>query len=154
MVPVIQALCQLLKQLTQRLWHEARQGRRFKHGSSIDHWGDKNISKTEIRSIRMAMVQKPLLLSLSQKHKCETDRYEQLERFHIFVRSRENVECEKKINLGMEIMRRLWLLQWRRILMMTMILVRFCNGRVGGLYGWFVLLGIRRKACLVRLSWA
>jgi len=36
------------------------------------------------------------LLSLSQKHKCETDRYEQLERFHIFVRSRENVECEEK----------------------------------------------------------
>jgi len=73
-----------------------RQGRRFKHGSSIDPWGDKNISKTEIRSVGMVIGQKPLLLSLSQKHKHETDWYDQLERFHIFVRSRKNVECEKK----------------------------------------------------------
>ena len=37
-----------------------------------------------------------LLLSLSQKHKHETDRYDQLEGFHIFVKSRENVEREQK----------------------------------------------------------
>jgi len=72
------------------------QGRRLIHGSSIDPRGDKNIVKSEIRSIGMVIVQKPLLLSLSQKHKHETDRYEQLERFHIFVRSRQNVEREKK----------------------------------------------------------
>jgi hypothetical protein len=72
------------------------QGKKFKHGSSIEPLGDKNISKTESRSIGMVIVQKPLLLSLSQKHKRETDRYEQLERFHIFVRSRQNVEREKK----------------------------------------------------------
>ena len=58
---------------------------------------DKDTRKLRLRSVGMVIGQKPLLLlSLSQKHKCETDRYEQLERFHIFVRSRENVECEEK----------------------------------------------------------
>jgi hypothetical protein len=44
----------------------------------------------------MVIVQKPLLLNLPQKHNQETDRYEQLERFHIFVRSRQNVERDRK----------------------------------------------------------
>src|SRR5271168_868099 len=56
------------------------QGEKFKHGSSIDPRGDKNILKTEIRSVGMVIVQKPLLLRLSQKHKQEPDRYKQLER--------------------------------------------------------------------------
>jgi len=68
------------------------QGRRFKHGSSIDP----RVSKTEIRSIGMIIVQKPLLLSLSQKHKREPDRYKQLELFNKFVRYKKDVECEKK----------------------------------------------------------
>jgi hypothetical protein len=73
------------------------QGKKFKHGSSIDHRGDKNISKTESQSIGMVIVQKPLLLRFSQKHKRETDRYKELERFHKFVRSRQNIERQKKI---------------------------------------------------------
>jgi len=50
------------------------------------------VSKTESQTIGMVIVQKPLLLSLSQKHKRETDRYEQLERFHIFVNVRKITE--------------------------------------------------------------
>jgi hypothetical protein len=73
------------------------QGKKFKHGSSIDQRGDNNISKTESRSIGMVIVQKPLLLRFCQKHKREPDRYKELERFHAFVRSRQNIECQKKI---------------------------------------------------------
>src|SRR5271155_443391 len=36
------------------------QGRRLIHGTSIDPWGDKNITETEIRSISMIIVPKPL----------------------------------------------------------------------------------------------
>jgi hypothetical protein len=42
------------------------QGKKFKHGSSTDRRGDKNISKTEIRSIGMVIGQKPLLFSETQ----------------------------------------------------------------------------------------
>jgi hypothetical protein len=73
------------------------QGKEFKHGSSIDPRGDKNISKTESRSIGMVIVQKPLLLSLSQKHKRDTVRYELLEGFQIYVRSKQKVECQRNI---------------------------------------------------------
>jgi hypothetical protein len=73
------------------------QGKEFKHGSSIDPRGDKNISKTESRSIGMVIVQKLLLLSLSQKHKRDTVRYELLEGFHKYVRLKKMVECQKNI---------------------------------------------------------
>ena len=63
------------------------QGKEFKHGSSIDPRGDKNILKMESpRSSGMVIVQKPLLLSLSRKHKRETVRYELLEGFHMYFR--------------------------------------------------------------------
>jgi hypothetical protein len=42
------------------------QGKKLKHGSSIDRRGDKNISKTEIRSIGMVIGQKPPLFSETQ----------------------------------------------------------------------------------------
>jgi hypothetical protein len=41
-------------------------GNRFKQGNWIDPWGDKNISKTEIRSVGMVIGQKPLLFSETQ----------------------------------------------------------------------------------------
>jgi len=72
------------------------QGKEFKHGSSIDHRGDENM-KMESRSTGMVIVQKPLLLSLCHKHKGETVRYELLEGFHIYFRSRQNVEHQKNI---------------------------------------------------------
>ena len=74
------------------------QGKEFKHGSLIDPRGDKNILKMESpRSSGMVIVQKPLLLSLSRKHKRETVRYELLEGFHMYFRSRQNVERQKNI---------------------------------------------------------
>ena len=54
------------------------------------------VSKTESQTIGMVIVQKPLLLSLSQKHKREPDRYKQLGLFNKFVRYKKDVECEKK----------------------------------------------------------
>ena len=72
------------------------QGKEFKHGSWIDHRGDENM-KMESRSTGMVIVQKPLLLSLSQKHERETVRYEPLEGFHMYFRSRQNVERQKNI---------------------------------------------------------
>src|SRR5271155_3462225 len=70
------------------------QGKEFKHGSWIDHRGDENM-KMESRSTGMVIVQKPLLLSLCHKHKGETVRYELLEGFHKYFRSRQNVERQK-----------------------------------------------------------
>jgi len=62
------------------------------------------VLKTESRSIGMVIVQKPLLLSLSQKHKREThDRYEQLERFHIFVYVRKITEHNVVMNVKISI---------------------------------------------------